>query len=148
MISRVERGQASPTAALLGRLSGAFSLTMSQLIARSEDSQRPVTRRAEQPVWVDPDSRYVRRAVSPPTGGPLELVEVELPAGGEIAFPASAYSFLRQQIWVLDGELRLITEPDTIVLQAGDCIALGTPAPLRFVNAGPAPVRYLVVVVR
>ena len=50
MISRVERAQASPTAGLLGKLSGAFGLTMSQLIARSENDQRFLLRRDEQPI--------------------------------------------------------------------------------------------------
>ena len=36
MISKVERAEASPTAALLGRLSGAFGLTLSTLLARAE----------------------------------------------------------------------------------------------------------------
>ena len=37
MISKIERGEASPTAALLGRLSAAFELTLSQLFAQPED---------------------------------------------------------------------------------------------------------------
>ncbi len=36
MISKVERAEASPTAVLLGRLSGAFGLTLSTLLARAE----------------------------------------------------------------------------------------------------------------
>ena len=36
MISKVERGESSPTAAVLGRLSAAFGLTLSQLLARAE----------------------------------------------------------------------------------------------------------------
>ena len=36
MISKIERGEASPTAALLGRLSGACGLSMSTLLARAE----------------------------------------------------------------------------------------------------------------
>lgn len=147
MISRVERAQASPTAGLLGKLSGAFGMTMSQLIARSENDHRFLLRRDEQPVWQDPASGYIRRAISPPDGDPLELVEVELPVGADISFPASAYEFLRQQIWALDGELTLITEADETVLRAGDCIALGVPAPLRFANRGPGTSRYLVAIV-
>ncbi len=148
MISRVERAQASPTAALLGRWSGAFSLTMSQLLARSEHTQRSLARRADQPLWEDPATGYVRRAVSPPAGGPLELIEVELPTGTDITFPASAYSFLRQQIWMLDGALTLVADEDSTILAAGDCIALGAPAPMRFVNATPYAIRYLVAILR
>ena len=148
MISRVERAQASPTAGLLGRLSGAFGLTMSQLIALSEDDGRALLRRDEQPVWQDPVSGYTRRAVSPAAGSPLELIEVVLPAGADVPFPASAYAFLRQQIWVIDGTLSLVSGTTTITLSPGDCLALGAPAALRFLNETPDAVRYLVAITR
>jgi transcriptional regulator with XRE-family HTH domain len=35
MINEIERADSSPTASLLGRLSGAFGLTLSMLLARS-----------------------------------------------------------------------------------------------------------------
>src|SRR5271165_7248136 len=79
MISKVERAAASPTAALLGRLSGAFGLTLSALLARAESSGDRLSRRAKQATWTDPATGYIRQAVSPRTGGPLELVMVLLP---------------------------------------------------------------------
>src|SRR5689334_13346294 len=56
MISKIERGEASPTAALLGRLSGAFGLSLSTLLARAEadGSGGRIARVAEQSVWTDP----------------------------------------------------------------------------------------------
>ncbi len=107
MIAKVERAEAQPTAALLGRLSAALGLTLSELVARAEQSDRRLVRAAEQPTWTDPETGYRRRALSPVTGGPLELVEVELPAGAEIAYPADAYAFIHQQIWMLDGSLTI-----------------------------------------
>lgn len=65
MASKIERGEASPTAALLGRLSAAFGLTMSQLFARVEGGGDMVTRAADQPMWRDPASGFVRRSLSP-----------------------------------------------------------------------------------
>src|SRR3954447_3485042 len=96
MIAKVERAEAQPTAVLLGRLSAALGLTLSELIARAEGRQ--LARTGEQPVWTDPETGYSRRALSPVTGGPLELVEVRLPAGAEISYPADAYAFIHQQI--------------------------------------------------
>ena len=40
MINKVERGEASPTASLLGRLAGAFGLTLSMLLARTETDHK------------------------------------------------------------------------------------------------------------
>jgi transcriptional regulator with XRE-family HTH domain len=148
MISRVERGEASPTAMLLGKLSGAFGLTLSQLLVGAEDAGRRLARVADQDVWRDPASGYMRRALSPPASAGVELVEVVLPAGAEVAFPAGSYSFIRQQMWVLEGTLTFWDGDERFDLQAGDCLALGAPAPGRFVNHGAEPVRYLVVVAR
>src|SRR5579864_9219617 len=72
MISKIERGEASPTATLLGRLSGAFGLTLSTLLARAEQSASRLIRTADQPQWQDPESGYVRRQVSPRSDLPLE----------------------------------------------------------------------------
>jgi transcriptional regulator with XRE-family HTH domain len=148
MISKVERGETQPTAALLARLAAALGMTLSELVARAEQDQRRVARKADQPTWTDPDTGYVRRAVSPVAGGPLELVEVELPAGAEVASPAEAYVLAHHQIWVLDGRLTF-REGDTVHrLEAGDCLQLGTPQPCAYVNESGATCRYLVVLGR
>jgi transcriptional regulator with XRE-family HTH domain len=88
MIGKIERGEAQPTAALLGRLSGALGMTLSELVARAEGGDRRLRRAADQPTWTDPESGYRRRAVSPSSGGQLELVEVELPGGAEVSYGA------------------------------------------------------------
>lgn len=109
MVSKIERGEASPTAALLGRLSAAFGLTMSQLFARVEGGGGRVARAAEQPTWRDPATGFVRRSLSPPGGAPVELVWGEMPPGAGIAYPAASYSFLLdQQIVVLEGRLTVV----------------------------------------
>lgn len=148
MIGKIERGQAQPTAALLGRLSAALGLTLSQLVARAERDDRRLVRAAEQPTWTDPESGYRRRAVSPASGAPLELIEVELPAGAEVALPAETYAFIHQQIWVLDGHLRFREGPVDHELDAGDCLQLGPPEPCAFINPTGRPCRYLVALTR
>jgi L-amino acid N-acyltransferase YncA len=91
---------------LLGRLSGALGMSLSELVARAEGDRGRLARATDQPVWIDPATSYRRRALSPAPGGPIELVEVELPAGASVAYPADAFTFLHHQIWVLEGELR------------------------------------------
>jgi transcriptional regulator with XRE-family HTH domain len=148
MISKVERGAASPTAALLGRLSGALDMTMSELLAQAEgDGDVRVTRRAGQALWRDPDTGYRRRAVSPPSAA-AEIIEVELPRGREVAYPADSYTFIQQQIWVLDGTLTFTEGAVEHVLDAGDCLLLGPPEPCVFANRSRAACRYVVVITR
>ncbi|GAB3458536.1 helix-turn-helix domain-containing protein [Actinophytocola sediminis] len=151
MIGKIERGTAQPTAALLGKLSGALGLTLSELIARIErDGQddRRLARAAEQPTWTDPETGYLRRALSPAAGGPLELVEVELPPGASASFPADTYTFVHHQLWVIAGHLRF-HEGDTVHdLHPGDCLQLGQPAPCTYQNPTGQPCRYLVALAR
>jgi transcriptional regulator with XRE-family HTH domain len=147
MISKVERGESSPTAVLLGRLSGAFRLSISQLFAPDEPRPGRVSRQQDQLVWRDPKTKYLRRTLSPPgCAGPLELVWVELPVGAEIAYPATAYTFIDQQLVVTEGELTFVQGAETYLLKGGDCLHLGSPAECKFINAGRAVCRYLVAV--
>jgi transcriptional regulator with XRE-family HTH domain len=150
MIGKVERGEAQPTAVLLGRLSGALGLTLSELVARAEGSAPDefLRRADDQPIWTDPATGYRRRAISPITDSPLELVEVELPPATEVSYPADAYIFKYQQIWVLEGSLHF-QEGDVLhQLATGDCLQLGAPAPCTFINPTTTTTRYLVALVK
>jgi transcriptional regulator with XRE-family HTH domain len=144
MIGKIERGEAQPTAALLCRLCAAFGMTLSELVARAEGDGGRLVRAADQPTWTDPETGYVRRAVSP-AGGPMELVEVELPPGARVAFPADAYAFAHHQIWVLAGHLRFHEGDLVHDLHTGDCLQLGPPVPCAYQNPSRMPCRYLVV---
>jgi transcriptional regulator with XRE-family HTH domain len=151
MISKVERAEASPTASLLGRLSGAFGLTVSSLLARAEEDASGtgrVMRSDTQPIWRDPATGYLRRAVSPPGTDP-ELVQVELPPKAHVAYPAAAYSHLRgQSVLVLSGKLVFREGTAEYQLTEGDCLALGPPSDCEFHNPLEEPCTYLVVVSR
>ncbi|WP_017569006.1 helix-turn-helix domain-containing protein [Nocardiopsis halotolerans] len=148
MISRIENGDVQPTAALLGRLSAALGITLSELVTRAERGERRLVRAHEQPVWTDPGTEYRRRAVSPAAGGPIELVEVELPPGARVGFPAQAYAFTHHQIWVLEGTLAFREGEVEHVLDRGDCLHLGPPEPCEFHNPTEESCRYLVVISR
>jgi transcriptional regulator with XRE-family HTH domain len=151
MISKVERGESSPTASLLGRLSSAFGLTLSQLLARAEQGAgRQLNREAEQERWRDPETGFERRALTPlGSTTPLELVWGELPPKASVDYPAAAFNFIEdQQIVVIAGRLTFTQGPQDYQLRPGDCLRLGPPANCRFENPGGTPCRYLVAVLR
>jgi transcriptional regulator with XRE-family HTH domain len=151
MINKVERGEASPTASLLGRLSGAFGLTLSTLLARTESRRTGrLVKAGDQLRWTDPATGYVRRQVAPGPGSdlPLDLVQVELPPGAAVSFPATAYAFVRQVVWVLDGTLTFIEGDTEHTLAAGDCLELGPPSDCTFRNDKRRPCRYAVVILK
>jgi transcriptional regulator with XRE-family HTH domain len=148
MLSKIERCKASPTAALLGKISGALGITMSALLTAPARLGARLVRADEQPVWRDPGTGYVRRQVSPLSDLPMHLVEVRLPRAARVAFPASAYEFIRQLVWVIGGSLEFREGNTVHKLGVGDCLELGDPADCEFRNSGRAECRYLVVVVK
>ena len=80
-ISKVERGEMSPTANLLVRLAGAFDLTLAGLLLRAERGTEGqgerLTRAAQQPVWRDPETGYLRKQIFMHPDHPLELAQIE-----------------------------------------------------------------------
>ena len=148
MIARIERSDVQPTAALLARLSAALGLTLSELIAQAESDGSRLRRRAEQRIWTDPETGYSRRSLSPAASTPLELVEVALPAGAVISYPAEAYRFIDQQIWVIEGRLHFVEGTARHELLPGDCLALGEPSDCTFSNPGTTECRYVVALMK
>lgn len=149
MISKIENAQVSPTSTILGRLSGAFGLPLSTLLHRAEGRSGLVSRAAEQPRWVDPETGYARQQVSPREGWPLELVNVQLPPGVRIQYPATAYAFLHQQVWVTRGTLVFTKGTTVYTLEQGDCLQLGLPEQAcTFENTTRDTCEYVVALIR
>nr|WP_308309185.1 XRE family transcriptional regulator [Streptomyces sp. CHD11] len=148
-LSRAERAETSPTASLLNRLCAVYGRTMSQLLSEIEAEPAPLVRAADQAVWQDRASGFVRRSVSPPHGGLRgELVEGRLAAGADIVYDRPPVPGLEQHIWVLEGALRVTDGGTGHHLGDGDCLRLRVWGPTRFRCPGPDDVRYVLMVVR
>ena len=148
-ISLIERAQSSPTAVVLDKLSAGLGVTVASLFDDSralKPEPSPRTRVAEQPVWTDPASGYIRRNVSPPVAGsPLQLVDVVFPAGQRVAYDTAAREVdVHQQVWMIDGVMELAVGDALWRLQAGDCLAMRLDRPIVYRNPTRKPARYLV----
>lgn len=146
-ISLIERGQSSPTAVVLDKLSSALGVSVASMFEAGEApaTPSPLARVAEQPVWSDPASGYVRRNVSPAGVSPLQLVDVVFPAGQRVSFETSARDAdIHQLVWMIDGTMEIGHGADLWQLHPGDCLAMRLDAPIRFHNPGSKPARYLV----
>ncbi len=149
-ISLIERGESSPTAAVLDRLAAGLGVSIASLFAEEARADAsPVSRRADQASWRDPATGYVRRNLSPPSfPSPIELVEVRLPAGARVAYDTASRTVgLSQQIWVLEGRVEVSLGAVTHRLDAGDCLAMRIDRPTAFRNPAKRPVRYLLALV-
>lgn len=147
MLSKIERREVSPTASVLLRIATAFELTLAELLTDAPEEAR-YRRAADQPVWKDPATDYLRRQVYLTARLPLELVEVVLPAGADVSIPASSYAFIRQVVWVIEGSLTIVEGDTRTVLAEGDRLEFGPPSDSAFRNESRKPCRYLVAVMR
>ena len=153
-LSLIERGQSSPTAVVLDKIAVGLGVTLSDLVgvptaAGHAAAATPLARHADQAVWTDPGSGYVRRALSPVDfASPIQLVEVHFPAGARVAFETGPRnSRVHQQVWVLEGRMDLTVGDTVWVLQCGDCLAMTLDQPIVFFNPTDRTTRYAVVLV-
>lgn len=147
MISLIERGEASPTAVVLERLATGLGVPLASLFDAPGAAASPVARAADQPVWRDPHSGYVRRNVSPAGDSPLRIVEVSFPPRARVAYDTAAREpAMHQQVWVQAGTIEVTVGDDTHRLAAGDCLAHRLDRPTRFHNPGRTTARYVVVI--
>ena len=147
MLSRIERGESSPTAQLLGKVCGGLGITLPVLFAETQTSVNPLSRRQDQPTWRDPASRYLRRGVSPAgTGASVDIVEVEFPPGGSVAFDNLQLARSDQHVWVLEGTLELTLGEEAFRLETGDCLMMHFDRPVVFRNPTKQQIRYAVII--
>ena len=151
MISLIERGESSPTAAVLEKLAAGLGVMLASLFdapAAAQAPGGPVARRDDQPQWRDPASGYLRRNVSPPgVPQPMQIVEVLFPAGGRVAFETGPREVrVHQQVWVLEGAIDVTLGEERHRLRDGDCLAMLLDRPTMFHNPTRKPARYAVVI--
>jgi transcriptional regulator with XRE-family HTH domain len=166
MISKIERAEASATAALLHKLCTALGISLSDLLAPTQSKPSAVMRRSQRMRWQDPATGFVREIVTPRmTGSQVEVVEVTLPpktivhyghsAAGEARGPGSqALPGYGQHIIAHTEGLRITQgatpgqTPITTDLIAGDAIYMWAEGVFSFENRLDASCQYLVVIER
>jgi transcriptional regulator with XRE-family HTH domain len=147
MLSRIERGESSPTAQLMNKVCGGLGITLSTLFAEDTAAASPLSRRDAQPVWRDPATRYLRREVSP-AGSSLDIVDVEFPPRKSVAFDNMRMPNVEQQVWVLEGVLEMEVGGESFRLNEGDCLKMHLGQPLVFRNPTRRSTRYAVILNR
>src|SRR5580704_19764999 len=145
-LSRIENNEVSPTASVLGRLCAAFELTMSRLLAYVESDLPALVPRNAQPVWIDPETGFRRRSISPPSPDfDCELLECELPAGALIDYPLPPRPGLEHHLYLQEGALELTIEGQVHRMSAGDCLRYKLVGASSFLAAGRRPARYILI---
>jgi len=142
-LSRLEKGEVSATANVLGRLCASFGLTMTRLMHLVEEDFEPLVRRAAQPCWHDPSVGFRRRSVSPPSN-PLagEVLECALDAGVVLDYPQPPKPGLEHHLVLLEGRLQVTLEGRSHDLGPGDCLRYRLFGASRFATPTDTGARY------
>ncbi|WP_415159158.1 helix-turn-helix domain-containing protein [Maritalea sp.] len=147
-LSRLEKGDVSPTAQMLGKLCAAYGLSMSRLLAMVEDQFAPIVRVNDQQIWRDDATGFVRKAVSPPNSALKgEVIECHLDAGQEISYEKSPVEGLEHHLVLRSGELEVQLGDQTFHLFAHDCLRYQLYGRSRFKTPDHAAATYLIFLV-
>jgi transcriptional regulator with XRE-family HTH domain len=147
-LSRLENGDVSPTAYVLGKLCAAHGLTMSRLMRMVEEDFAPLVRRSEQMVWSDASIGFRRRSVSPPAQ-PLagEALECVLDPGARITYEVPPRSGLEHHLILLEGRLCVSLDGRGHDLLPGDCLRYRLFGPSAFATGEDCGARYILFIV-
>lgn len=147
-LSRLENAEVSPTANALGKLCGAYGMTMSRLLRMVEDGFAPLVPAAAQGLWVDHDTGFRRRSVSPPSQKLAgEVLACELPPATHIAYPQSPRAGLEHHLVMLEGELSIQVDGQAHALAPGDCLRYQLYGASAFDTPPHSGARYLLFIV-
>ncbi|MFC9897307.1 helix-turn-helix domain-containing protein [Nocardia sp. NPDC127579] len=152
MLSKVERGEKSPTIGVASRIAHALEASLSDLIGGPDASTSGVAvvlRKSDRPVFRDPETGFERHMVSAaPGAGGGEMIVHYLPAqvstGLLPAYPPGA----EKQLVVLEGTLTVAIGGISETLEAGDSIFFQADADHGFANRTDTPCEYIMVISR
>jgi transcriptional regulator with XRE-family HTH domain len=146
MISKVERGSATPTATVLGRLATGLEVGLSRLLGAARDRGPVLLPAAEQTVFADPASGFVRRSVSPLFPDRfLDLAMNRLEPGGRVDFPPH-HRGVEEYLHVLRGTVEVVVDGARLTVPAGDTLFYAGDRPHAFVNATAEPAEFMVAI--
>jgi transcriptional regulator with XRE-family HTH domain len=147
MISKLERGEKSPTLVVAAKLAEGFGVSLSQLVGVEEKKEVIVVGRDRRMVMRDPETGFERHLLSPSFGGrALEFIKNIVPEGGSSGeFPPHREG-VEEYISVEKGRLRAVVGGEELFLEEGDSIYFEADSPHSFDNAGEGECHYYLVI--
>lgn len=121
MLSKIERGVASPTIGLLCKITGALGVPLTRLVAEPDHGRRRLIRRTEMRPLIDKISGVTRTSLSTELiDWGLELVRYELPEGSSSGDCGGCACGIREIFHVLEGEIEIHSEGLAESVRAGE----------------------------
>lgn len=145
-LSRLEKGEVSPTAEVLGKLCAAYGMTMSRLLAMVEDGFTPLVRRDDQAVWRD--GGFTRRVASPGSAAlAAEMLDCRLEPGSRIVYDRPPVPGLEHHLLLISGRLQVTLDGEPHSLRPGDTLRYRLTGASVFETPKEAGANYVLVLV-
>ncbi len=152
MLSKVERGEKSPTIGVASKIAHALDASLSDLIggpAAARTEVAVVMRKNERPVFRDPETGFERHMVSAaPGAGGGEMVVHYLPAHVSTGLLPAYPPGTEKQLVVIEGTLTVAIGGISETLNAGDSVFFQADAEHGFANRTNSPCEYIMVISR
>lgn len=150
MLSKVERGEKSPTLAIIGRIARGLNVTVTALLGGTQNSgDLAIIRPHQRQTYTDPGSGFQRQLLSPArldTG--VELILHRIPPGQSSGALCTYKTPTDKYLIVHEGCLTVRIGDARHVLETGDSLYFEIKSPYRFDNEGDVPCAYYLVTVR
>ena len=147
MISKIERGEAVPSTAVLSRLAEALGVTFSRLMAPTTEVEVLLIPASRQPVLRDEASGFLRRCLSPVLPGRgIDWVLNTLPPGATTGEFVAHRRGVSEYIFVLKGRLRATIGDRAVVVEEGDSLYFEADAGHALTNLGAEACQYFLVI--
>ncbi|MFX0577605.1 helix-turn-helix domain-containing protein [Nocardia nepalensis] len=152
MLSKVERGEKSPTIGVASRIAHALDASLSDLIGgagAAASGVAVVMRKNDRPIFRDPETGFERHMVSAaPGAGGAEMVVHYLPAQVSTGLLPAYPPGTEKQLVVLEGTLTVAIGGITETLNTGDSLFFQADADHGFANRTNAPCEYIMFISR
>jgi transcriptional regulator with XRE-family HTH domain len=150
MLSKVERGEKSPTIGIAARIARSLQASLTELVGGNvSDGNSVLMRRAARPIFRDPETGFERHIVSPATGGGhVELVYHYLPPGVSTGWLPAYPPGTEKQIVVTIGNLVVELKAKKAYLDPGDSFFFQADVDHGFANPTAEPCGYFMVISR
>ncbi|NPT55570.1 helix-turn-helix domain-containing protein [Paraburkholderia sp. 5N] len=150
MLSKVERGEKSPTIGVAKRIAHALETTLSFLTGGVEDRQAVVVvRREQRHIFRDSETGFERHILSPTmVGSQVELLQHWLPAGVSTGMMPAYRTGTEKHVTVAEGELIVSLPDQEIRLSEGDTLFFEARVEHAFSNRSRKHCSYYLVISR
>lgn len=147
MLSKIERGEKTPTLTVAARIAAGFGVSLPQLLGMEAEREVLVLPRQSQMEAWDSNTGLRRRQLSPPLRGGVEFTRNTLPEGatsGEFtAYPKGVEGYVA----VERGRVGVVIGVEERRLEEGDALYFEADVGHRFDNTGEGECIYYLVVV-